>query len=148
MSAKTKIVVLKTKELIYTVIFLVLGILLILLFVNMFSGSRSHPTSGTPVSSDSLYVPGVYRSLLTLGDTAAEVTVTVDSDRICSVGFSGLSEETAALYPLLQTAMNSLAEQIVSGQTLEVSYTTQTQYTSQALLAAIQSALAPALRAE
>ena len=39
MSAKTKIVVLHMKELVYTVIFVVLAVLLILLFVFMF-GSK------------------------------------------------------------------------------------------------------------
>ena len=41
MSSKTKIVVLKSKELIYTAIFVVLGILLISLLIYMFSPSNN-----------------------------------------------------------------------------------------------------------
>lgn len=40
MSAKTKIVVFKAKELIYTGIFVLLGILLILLLIFMFAPSK------------------------------------------------------------------------------------------------------------
>ena len=40
MSAKTKIVVLHMKELVYTVIFVVLAVLLILLFVFMFGSKK------------------------------------------------------------------------------------------------------------
>ena len=39
MSAKTKIVVLKMKELIYTAVFVVLGIVLLLLMIFMFSSA-------------------------------------------------------------------------------------------------------------
>lgn len=148
MSAKTKIVVLKTKELIYTAIFLVLGILLILLFVNMFSGNKAKTTSAVPSAEASSYIPGVYCTSLPLGDHSVEIAVTIDSDRICAVDFVNLPEETATMYPLLETAMNSLSDQIVSEQSLEVSYTTQTQYTSQALLSAIQSAINLAKRAD
>ena len=148
MSAKTKIVVLKTKELIYTAIFLVLGILLILLFVNMFSGGNAKTTSALPAAEDSPYVPGVYRTSLPLGEASVEIAVTVDSDRISSVEFVSLPEETATMYPLLESSLDSLSGQIVSEQTLEVSYTTQTQYTSQALLSAIESAVELAKRAD
>ena len=63
MSSKTKIVVLRMKELIYTGIFVALGILLILLLVYMFApkGKKS------PASADAAYTPGVYTSSITLG---------------------------------------------------------------------------------
>ena len=43
MSSKTKIVVLRMKEIIYTAIFLILGILLISLFLFMFRPERKTP---------------------------------------------------------------------------------------------------------
>lgn len=147
MSAKTKIVVLKTKELIYTAIFIVLGILLILLFVNMFSGGKAKETAALPSTADSadvVYVPGVYRQVLPLGSSSVEISVTVDSERINSIDFVDLPEEIATMYPLLESTMNNLSSQIVSDQTLEVSFQTQAQYTSQALLNAISSAVSQA----
>ena len=53
MSSKTKIVVLKSKELIYTAIFVILGILLVSLLIYMFSpsnGSRKDKTDKSKTS--------------------------------------------------------------------------------------------------
>ena len=55
MSSKTKIVVLRMKEIIYTAIFIGLGILLVMLLFIMF-----RPKKDAPVASDQvLYVPGL-----------------------------------------------------------------------------------------
>ena len=43
MSSKTKIVVFKMKELVLTVLFLLVGILVILFFLNLFSKKSSRP---------------------------------------------------------------------------------------------------------
>ena len=61
MSSKTKIVVLRMKEIIYTAIFIGLGILLITLFLIMF-----HPKKdAAQTASDSVqYIPGVYTACL------------------------------------------------------------------------------------
>lgn len=53
MSAKTKIVVLRMKELIYTGIFVALGILLIILLIIMFLPGKETPSSSGPQSSGS-----------------------------------------------------------------------------------------------
>ena len=74
MSSKTKIVVLHMKEIIYTVLFICLGILLVALLTFMF-----HPKNKETSSSKSTsYQPGIYTSQLTLGDKELEVEVTVD----------------------------------------------------------------------
>ena len=57
MSSKTKIVVLRMKELIYTGIFVALGILLILLLVYMFAPKDKKNTA----TADAAYTPGVYK---------------------------------------------------------------------------------------
>ena len=73
MSSKTKIVVLHMKEIIYTVIFAVLAIVLILLLIFMF---RPGHHSGS--NDKKIYTPGIYTSDITLNNTALEVEVTVD----------------------------------------------------------------------
>ena len=57
MSAHTKIVVLRSKELLYTILLLFVGILIILVLLSLFL-----PSDSDSVSQDSaaLYVPGVY----------------------------------------------------------------------------------------
>ncbi len=63
LSAKTKIVVVKAKELIYTALFVCLGITLILLLIFMFA-----PEEKSTKTSAGVYTPGSYTSTITLGD--------------------------------------------------------------------------------
>ena len=64
MSSKTKIVVLRMKEIIYTAIFIGFGILLVMLLFIMFHPKKENSSdSASPAS----YIPGVYSSSLTLG---------------------------------------------------------------------------------
>lgn len=136
MSAKTKIVVLHMKEIIYTGIFLVFGILLIFLLVFMFKPKDSVPTSST------LYQPGVYTSTVTLSSATLEVEITVDETNINSIRFSNLDEAITTSYPLLQPAMEDIAEQIYDSQSLSnISYSEDSQYTSQVIINAIQTAV-------
>lgn len=140
MSSKTKIIVLKSKELIYTGIFLALAIFLIVLLILMFRPVEE-PTS----TETSLYIPGIYTSSITLNNQSIDVSVSVDSDHINAIRFVQLNEEITAMYPLMETAMNSIAEQIVQTQTLEnVSYTDDMKYTATLLLESIEAALTKA----
>jgi len=142
MSSKTKIVVLRMKEIIYTAIFVGLGILLITLFLVMFRPKKDAvPTSGDPVH----YVPGVYSSVITLNSQDSNVEVTVDSEKITSVTLVPLSEAVTTMYPLMQPAMDNLSQQIINNQsTKNVSYATESRYTSGVLLKAVDQAIAKA----
>lgn len=142
MSSKTKIVVLRMKEIIYTAIFVGLGILLITLFLFMFRPKKDTvPTSAEAAS----YIPGVYSSPITLNNQEVNVEVTVDADRITSVSLVPLSETVTTMYPLMQPAMDTLSEQIVKNQsTRNISYSTEMRYTSSVLLKAVDKALSKA----
>lgn len=138
MSSKTKIVVLRMKEIIYTAIFIGLGILLIALLFIMF-----RPKKDAPASSDQvLYIPGVYSAALQLGTQEVNVEVTVDDDKITSITMVPLSESVATMYPLVQPALSSLTEQICKTQSLQgLRYADESRYTSQALINSIERAL-------
>lgn len=146
MSSKTKIVVLRMKEIIYTAIFVGLGILLITLFLVMFRPKKdSVPTSSDPM----LYVPGVYSSAITLNSQDVNVEITVDSKKITSVTLVPLSETVTTMYPLMQPAMDNLSEQILKNQsTKNISYSDDTRYTSSVLLKAVNQALSKAEKTE
>ena len=141
MSSKTKIVVLRMKEIIYTGMFLLLGILLIPLFLFMSRpGKKDSPASSDQVKS--LYTPGVYTSSIRLGNEQVDVQVSVDSDHINSIDLVPLNEAVTTMYPLVQPALDDLAEQICASQSTEnLSYASESRYTSQALLKAINDAL-------
>ena len=129
MSSKTKIVVLHMKEIIYTVLFICLGILLVALLTFMF-----HPKNKETSSSKSTsYQPGIYTSQLTLGDKELEVEVTVD-------------DTVTTMYPLIQPTMEEIADQICQTQSLEnISYSSDNPYTSQIIINAIDDALKKAV---
>ena len=80
MSAKTKIVVLHMKELIYTAIFVGLGILLIMLLLLCFTKKEKDKSVETMK-----YVAGVYTSSILFHDSTLDVQVIVDENRINSI---------------------------------------------------------------
>lgn len=140
-SAKTKIVVLHMKELIYTLIFAGLGIVLVILLLFMFL-----PRGGDGESVETMqYVAGVYTSSVMFGDHTVDVQVIVDENRIQSVSMINLSETVTTMYPLMEPALESIGEQVIEKQSTEgITYNTDNQYTSIVLLNAIENALSKA----
>ena len=132
MNSKTKIIVLHMKEIIYTVIFATLGILILCLLFFMFSGDRHSSVS------DKKYTPGVYTSSFTLGNEDLELEVSVSDTSINSIRISNLSETVTAMYPLLQPSL----EKICKSQSLDnLTLSSDSPYTSQLLLNTIRDAL-------
>lgn len=137
MSAKTKIIVVKAKELIYTALFVCLGIILVLLLVFMFA-----PEEKSVNTSAGVYTPGVYTSTITLGDTSLDVAVSVDESHITSVSLNNLTESVTAMYPLLEPSLediNAQLENISSIDDLELD--SENKYTGLILQQAIKNAL-------
>ena len=144
MSSKTKIVVLHMKEIIYTLIFAALAVILILLLVFMFL-----PKHKEAKSNEAKYMTGVYTSTLSLNNTALEVEVTVDESHINSIRFSNLDESISAMYPLIQPTIEDIAEQIYNNQSLDnIQYSEDNPYTSQMIVNAIEEALKKAETSE
>lgn len=137
MSSKTKIFVIHMKEIIYTAIFAILAIALILLLVFMFLPGHSKNNS-----SEKKYKEGVYTSSFTLNNTELEVEVSVNESEIDSIRFSNMDETVDAMFPLVQPAMEDIAQQICETQSLEnIQYSEESAYTSQIIIDAIENAL-------
>lgn len=139
MSAKTRIWVFHMKELIYTAVFIILGVVFLLLLVFMFSGTKkAEPSAQLP----SRYTAGIYTASMTLGGNPVEIAVTVDEDYISSIRFRQLDETVSAMYPLMEPALEALSAQICDSQSLDnISYSEDSQYTSLMLMSAIRTAL-------
>ena len=139
MSAHTKIVVLRSKELLYTILLLFVGILIILVLLSLFL-----PSDSDSVSQDSatLYVPGVYSTTLQLGNAAAQLQVTVDADHINDIELINLDEAVTTMYPLMEPCLDELTAKVLEQQGLDnVSYSSESKYTSIMLLNAISQSL-------
>jgi uncharacterized protein with FMN-binding domain len=157
MSYNTKIVVLRSKELVYALIFLVLGVLIIIAALSLFNPKDDEtdsetydntvsyvPTASTSVSSDAqaIYVPGIYSSVVSLGNVNMELCVTVDYDHINSITLSNLDETIETLYPLMSPTLSELSATIIANQSTEnITYPDENRYTSMLLMQAINEAL-------
>ena len=88
------------------------------------------------------YVAGVYTSTIQFNDSTIDVQVVVDEDQINSVSLVNLDETVATMYPLMEPAVEKLADQIVAKQsTDEITYSEDNQYTSMVILNAVNDAL-------
>ena len=148
MSSKTKIVVLHVKELIYTGILAVLGILFIVLLIIMFLPREEKPETVPTMTqtTSNTYVPGVYTTSLILNDNVVEIEVTVDEKNINSIRLVNLDEAVTTMYPLIQPSFEDLANQIISNQSLDgITYSDDSKYTSMILLNAITASLEKAV---
>ncbi|MGN0242802.1 MAG: hypothetical protein ACI4CT_01940 [Lachnospiraceae bacterium] len=141
MKFQTKIIVLKAKELLYTGLFLALGIILILLLIFMF---RPHHKKDTEPTMK--YIAGVYQQTLELGENECVVTVTVDSDQIKSVKMKNLNEAVTTMYPLMKPAIEEINAQLPNISSIdELEFENNNQYTNQLLKQTIKKALEPAI---
>ena len=109
--SKTKIVVLQMKELVYTGIFVGLGILLIILLIVMFNPFNREESAQEVDSSKAeamVYTPGIYNSQMQLGDKSLNLEVVVDENQIKSVAFVNLDESVTTMYPLVKPSLEYL----------------------------------------
>ena len=179
MSANTKIVVLRRKELLYTGIFAALGVLFLILLLMLLLPEKDADASGVPDSPDNTaatdmpdnvadldgssqfseseevstgavadtgaantYIPGIYTTELILGSETVNVEVIVNDHAITSLSLAGTDETLTTMYPLLEPTMDSLSEQICETQSLsQVTYSSETRYTSLVLLEAVKASL-------
>lgn len=145
MSSSPKIVVLKTREILYTLILLFLVILLIVCLFLMFAPKKADSGQPQSVTSVATYIPGIYTAPVTLGKDTMNMEVTVDASKIRAIRLVNLSEAITASYPLVSPSLEEIAAQILETQSLDgISCPAENRYTAQLLLSAISEALAMA----
>ena len=159
MSGKTKIFVLHMKEVIYTGIFIFLGLIFLILLAIMFlpkktavdssviSTEESTETSVDQMSAVSEYTPGIYAATLEVSGSTLEMQLIIEETGITNVSFTQLDETIETMYPLFTPVLESISEQLQSGTALEnVTYEDSQKYTASILLDAIETVLETAAR--
>ena len=145
MSRQTKILVLHMKELVYTAIFLVLGVILVILLVTMFGTGKKEPST----AESAAYIPGVYTSSIDFKNHSLDVQVIVDKNRIKDISLVNLEDSVTVMYPLMEPTVEHLRDQILEQQSLDdITYEAENQYTSAVLLNAIDQTLKKAAPSE
>ena len=159
MSGKTKILVLHMKEVIYTGIFIFLGIIFLVLLAIMFLPNRTSVDS-SPANTESSaensenqssisgkYIPGIYSATLEVSGNTLEMQVIIEQTGITDVSFTHLDEAIETMYPLFTPVLGSISEQLKSGVALEdVVYEDSQKYTANVLLSAIEQVLEKAAK--
>lgn len=136
--AKTKIVVIQLKEIIYTVIFAALGILLILLLIFMFSGKDKEDVA----TDTKLYKAGIWTSSIPLSDTIINLEVVLDEDHIKSVRMVNIDETITTMYPLVAPALEEISDQLSNGVPIDqLELKDDSRYTQTLLIDAIKTVL-------
>lgn len=144
--SKTKIVVLQLKEIVYTAIFVALGILLILLLVFMFVDKDDDSVASNTRQEESvLYTAGVYNTAIQLGDNVLNLEVVIDENHINSVRLLNIDESITTMYPLIEPSLSKIEEQLVNGVSFdELQYAEDSKYTQMLLADAIEATLTKA----
>lgn len=136
MSKSTKIVLFHSKELIYTGIFIIFGIILTLLLVLMFSKPNKSENNETT------YKSGVYSSQILLGDSELSVNVIVEDNSISEISIENMNETINTMYPLLEPTVSEINSQINQVDNIEdINYSSNNQYTYILIYEAIEKAL-------
>ena len=145
--SRTRIVIFQMKEIIYTAVFVGLGILLLVLLFFMFwpgKGKESASTSSPSAISSSKksastgsgkYIAGVYNSELTLGESKINLRISLDKDRVKSVEVVNLKESVETMYPLIKPAVKEISDQLAQDIAPDqVVLSDDSPYTSQLIL--------------
>ncbi len=154
MSGKTKILVLHMKEVIYTGIFIFLGLIFLILLAIMFLPKRtavdsspmtSEVTTETPADQSQIsgnYTPGIYTATLEVSGNSMEMQVIIEKTGITDVSFTHLDEAVETMYPLFTPVLEHIAGQLKSGVALEdITYEDTRKYTATVLLSTIEEVL-------
>ena len=134
MNKSTKIVVLRGRELMYTGIFVVLGIILLLLLILMFFPKKERE------NNNAKYHPGIYTSTLTLAESTLNVEVTVDETHIKQVNLVNIDESITTMYPLLTPTLEEINQKLSTTDNLDDLEISQNQYTNILLVQSIKNA--------
>ena len=129
---RSRFMVIKARDLGKGLLFALVGVVLILLFVRLVLGGGEE---------NALYRAGSYCADLALDGEDLQVQVTVSEEAIEEVTLLHNSETLPVFYPLFTNTMESLAQEIVTRQSVAVELPDEAGVTGQLILDAVAEAL-------
>ncbi len=136
----SKFIVVKLRELIKTIVFAVLGVIILIGLITFFLRMGNDTQAG-------MYRDGTYEAVLDLGKTGATLEVEIQDGRIATMEMTEADESVAVFYPMAKTALAEIRAQVVQRQsTADMDISAQHTYTAKALLAAVENCLEQAKR--
>lgn len=141
--SRTRIVILQMREIIYTAVFVGLGILLlIILFFMFWPDGKDENKEQADNGKTAVYEAGVYSKQMTVGDSVINLQIVLDEEQVKSVEMINLDDTVSAMYPLMKPSVESISNQLASGVSLdEVVLSDEGQYTEKMILNEVDSVL-------
>lgn len=140
--SKSRLFVFQLKELIYTLMFIILAIILVIVLINMFGKNNTNKKVKETSNFEISYNPGVYSTQVELNNSAIDVEVAVDSNNIKSISLTNLSDTVETMYPLLEPSIEYIETQLVNGiDVKDIELADSSKYTQTVLLNAVSSSL-------
>jgi uncharacterized protein with FMN-binding domain len=130
----TKIIVLKLQQIIKSFLMALAGLILIALLVFFLIPKNKSKNSG-------IYIPGTYSSEFTLHNKPINIEVSVDKNKIYDINISNLDDYHKVFYPFIEPVMQSISQEVISNQNLDITLKNDYAFTERMLLSAISSAV-------
>lgn len=111
--AKSRLMLLSLKDIIYTLIFIVIAIIFaILLFCIILPSTKG---SSKPEAEESVYTPGKYTSCFSINNNNMSIELTVDKNCVNSVEILDMDDTVMASYPLIPSCAKNIEKQLQEG---------------------------------
>lgn len=141
--SRTRIVILQMRELIYTAIFVGLGIFLVVLLVIMFWPGKSDGNQASlEQEPEQIYEAGIYTKELKIGDATVNLQLCLDENQVKSVELINLDETVETMYPLMAPTVEKISKQLSAGSSVEeIVLTEEAQYTEKIIVETVNELL-------
>lgn len=144
--AKTKIVVLQVKKIIYTGIFVVIGIVILGILLMMFlPKNNSEHKSVSKLEEPSvqkIYEAGIYTKEIEIGDSTVNLELALDEGQVKSLELVNLEESVETMYPLMKPTVKRLEKKLVAGEDIhKIKLSGDAKYTEKMLMESVETML-------
>jgi len=137
----TRIVVLQLRKVIYTAIFVGIGIIALIFLIVMLSsdkGGKEKESASVADEGGHQYEAGVYTKEIQIGDATVNLQLSLDEDNVKSVELVNLDESVETMYPLMQPTVEKISKQLAAGRSMEeIVISKESQYTEKIIVESV-----------
>lgn len=134
----TRIVVLQLRKLIYTAIFVGIGIIALIFLIIMLSsdkGGKERKSASVTEEMEHKYEAGVYTKEIQIGDATVNLQLSLDENNVKSIELVNLDESVETMYPLMQPTVEKISKQLAAGRGMEeIVISKESQYTEKIIV--------------
>ena len=133
--SKPKFMVFKLKDLWVPVIVVIVAVLMVVFFVSKFTATQ--PTFAPQED----YSNGDYLANISLDNADFNVAVSIHKNAITSVELRNMDEDAKMMYPLFESSISHINEQVTKTQSLDIADFPDAKETTAFLISAVKDAL-------